>query len=283
MRIAILIMAHRLPEQVALLCNCLVHNDIDIFIHIDKKIDQSIFKNEISTTGITFIKKRTSINWGGFSQVETIINCHQEILEYYKYDYICNISGQDFPIKKIGTLLDYIKDNFGKEFIECRPFSLADDWWQENAKRVQKYSFVNFNFRGRFKLEYLVNKLTRNRKTNKEIIFAGNSCWFCLSYEAIVYIQSSYKHNNKLNDYFKFVWGADEIYFSTILYNSPFKDKLIGNLIYTEWLPNDTSHPKVFTSKDKIQLQQSNKFFARKFDYTIDKEIINYVQTLCAK
>ena len=80
----------------------------------------------------------------------------------------------------------------GKEFIECRPFSLTDDWWQENAKRVHKYSFVNYNFRGRFKLEYIVNKLTGNRKADKEIIFAGNSCWFCLSYWAIVYIQSSY-------------------------------------------------------------------------------------------
>ena len=37
MKLAILIMAHRLPKQVALLCNCLMHNDIDIFIHIDKK------------------------------------------------------------------------------------------------------------------------------------------------------------------------------------------------------------------------------------------------------
>lgn len=283
MRIAILIMAHRLPEQVALLCNCIIHNDIDIFIHIDKKVELSVFKNEISNTAIKFIKNRTSTNWGGFSQVETIINCHQEILENYKYDYICNISGQDFPIKEIGTLLDYIKDNFGKEFIECRPFSLTDDWWQENTKRVHKYSFVNYNFRGRFKLEYVVNKLTRARKADKEIIFAGNSSWFCLSYWAIVYIQSSYKNNKKLTSYFKFVWGADEIYFSTVLYNSPFKDKLIGNLLYTEWLPNDKAHPKVFTSEDKIQLVQSNKFFARKFDFTIDKEIIDYVQSLCTK
>ena len=283
MRIAILIMVHRLPKQVALLCNCLVHNDIDIFIHIDKKVDQSIFENKISTTAINFIKNRTSTNWGGFSQVETIINCYEEILENYNYDYICNISGQDFPIKKIGTLLDHIKNNFGKEFIECRPFSLTDDWWQENTKRVHKYSFVNYNFRGRFKLEYIVNKLTGNRKADKEIIFAGNSCWFCLSYWAIVYIQSSYKHNNKLTSYFKFVWGADEIYFSTVLYNSPFKDKIIGNLLHTEWLPDDKSHPKVFTTEDKAQLEQSNKFFARKFDYTIDKEIIDYVQTLSAK
>ena len=40
MKLAILIMSHRLPEQVAVLCNCLKHNDIDIFIHIDKKVDE---------------------------------------------------------------------------------------------------------------------------------------------------------------------------------------------------------------------------------------------------
>jgi hypothetical protein len=283
MRIAILIMAHRLPEQVALLCNCIIHNEIDIFIHIDKKIDDTIFKKIINTPNTHFIINRTSIEWGAFSIVDTIINCYVEILDYKKYDYICNISGQDLPIKNMTRLINFINENDGSEFIENMPYSPDDSWWQENSRRINKYSFINLNFKGKYRIEKIINALTPIRKPINNLILSGNSGWFCLSIEAISLVISSYKHNKKLNRYFKFVWGADEIYFSTILYNSSFKDKLIGNLIHTEWLPNDKSHPKVFTLQDKVQLQQSNKFFARKFDYTIDKEIIDYVQTLSAK
>jgi hypothetical protein len=83
-----------------------------------------------------------------------------------------------------------------------------------------------------------------------------------------------------MTNFFRYVWGADEIYFSTVLYNSLLRNSMVGNLLYTEWPSENKLHPKVFTAQDKMLLHQSNKFFARKFDYTIDKEIIDYVQTL---
>jgi hypothetical protein len=280
MRIAILIMAHKLPKQLNYLCDSISHPEIDIYIHIDKKVEQSIFKLKNGNRSVKYIKNRTSTHWGAFSLVETILNCYKEILEIYKYDYICNISGQDLPIKKIERLVDYIKTNAGQEFIECRPYTLTDQWWSENAKRILKYSFVNYNFRGKFKLEKLVNAFTGIRKMDQPIIFAGNSGWFCLSNEAILYILSTYKNNIKLTRYFKFVWGADEIYFSTVLYNSRFKEKLIGNFLFTEWPLHDKSHPKVFTMEDETQLLNSDKYFARKFDYTIDENIIKKILSL---
>ncbi len=280
MKLAILIMSHRLPEQVALLCNCLKHNDIDIFIHIDKKVDDSIFKSLINTPNTFFIHNRTSTEWGAFSIVETIINCYVEIMDSCKYDYICNVSGQDLPIKTMPQLINYIKKEFGSEFIENLPFSNENEWWKENAKRVQTYSFINLNFKGKFRIEKIINFITPQRKPPKNILFSGNSGWFCLSSKAISLLITSFKQDKNMTNFFKFVWGADEIYFSSVLYNSPFRNSMVGNLLYTEWPSEYKLHPKVFTVQDKMQLQQSNKFFARKFDYTVDKEIIDYVQTL---
>ena len=282
MKLAILIMAHRLPKQVALLCNCLMHNDIDIFIHIDKKVDDTSFKNLINTPNTFFIHNRTSTDWGAFSIVDTIINCFVEIMDSYKYDYICNISGQDFPIKTMPQLIHYINENFGSEFIENVPFSNENEWWKENTRRVQTYSFINLNFKGKYRIEKVINLITTKRKPPKNILFSGNSGWFCLSSKAISFLITSFKQDKKMTNFFRYVWGADEIYFSTVLYNSPLRKRMIGNLLYTEWPSENKLHPKVFTAQDKIQLQQSNKLFARKFDYTIDKEIIDYVQTLSA-
>lgn len=280
MRIAILVMAHRLPEQVAVLCERLLHHSIDIYIHVDKKEEEKAFKEKIQIPKINFIKKRTNIQWGAFSIVETIITCFEEIISRNKYDYICNLSGQDLPIKSMDQLIAFLYENAGKEFIENIPFEKENRWWNENARRVETYSFINMNFIGKFRIENFFNLLLPKRRPPENIIFSGNSGWFCLSSSAVSFVISSFNHQKELTRYFKFVWGADEIYFSTVLYNSPFRNKMIGNLLHTEWLPSDKLHPKVFTAKDKIQLQQSNKFFARKFDSSIDKEIIEFVHNL---
>ena len=280
MRIAILVMAHRLPEQVAVLCERLLHHSIDIYIHVDKKEEEKAFKEKIQTPKINFIKKRTNTQWGAFSIVETIITSFEEIISRNQYDYICNISGQDLPIKSMDKLMSFLNENAGKEFIENIPFEKENRWWNENARRVETYSFINMNFIGKFRIEKLTNLLFPKRRPPENIIFSGNSGWFCLSSNAVSFVISSFKNQKELTRYFKFVWGADEIYFSTVLYNSPFRNKMIGNLLHTEWLSEDKLHPKVFTLLDKSQLQHSNKYFARKFDASIDKEIIEFVHTL---
>lgn len=281
MKLAILIMAHRLPKQLAILCKTLQHEHIDIYIHIDKKVDESIFKQAVNNDKINFIKNRISTTWGGFSIVETIISSYTEIIENRKYDYICNISGQDLPIKHTDSLIHFLIQNKGKEFIENIPYSTTHPWWKENKTRVEKYSFINLNMKGKYTLEKMANFLLPKRTPPNSYTFSGNSGWFCLSANAVMHILTSYKSDKKTVNYFKYVWGADEIYFSTILYNSKFKDKMIGNLLFTIWDPNEKLHPTVLTLKHKCLLDQSDKFFARKFDYNQDSSIIeNYLNAL---
>ncbi len=277
MNLAILIMAHKFPNQVANLCNLLTHEKIAIYIHIDKKVDIQQFKNVISNHNVYFIKNRSDTQWGGFSIIETIINSYKEILNNRKYDYICNISGQDLPIKSCEDLIEYISLNSGKEFIENIPYSNEHTWWKENKIRVEKYSFVNQGFRGKYRVEQILNRLSPKRKPPHNYTFSGNSGWFCLSYNAVIFLLSSYQNDIQLVRFFKYVWGADEIYFSTVLYNSPFREQIFGNLVYTVWQTEDKLHPKTFRIGDENELHNSNKFFARKFDPTIDQNIIDQI------
>jgi hypothetical protein len=281
MKLAILIMAHRLPEQVALLCKMLQHESIDIYMHVDKKVELSRFKKSFNSININYIKNRTSTIWGGFSIIETIILSYKEIIQKSDYDYICNISGQDLPIKPTESLINFLERNKGKEFIENIPSSSSHPWWKENKIRVATYSFINLNIKGKYTLEKIVNKILPSRKPPYGYIFSGNSGWFCLSINAILHILKSFEEDKKLVKYFKYVWGADEIYFSTVLYNSMFKDKMVGNLVYTLWEADEKLHPKILTLKHKDQLDQSDKFFARKFDYNQDSSIIeSYLNAL---
>lgn len=80
---------------------------------------------------------------------------------------------------------------------------------------------------------------------------------------------------------FKYSHGADEIFFQTLLCNSPFADRNADySLVYTDWsCPG--AHPKTFTTDDLYPLSefdsqnrrenpQSATLFARKFDDALD-------------
>ena len=63
MRLAHLIIAHKEPRQVERLVKKLVHAACDIFIHIDKKADQSAFAYLADRHPVRFIQNRQKIRW----------------------------------------------------------------------------------------------------------------------------------------------------------------------------------------------------------------------------
>ncbi|MEO8713267.1 MAG: hypothetical protein ABI405_14140, partial [Parafilimonas sp.] len=77
--------------------------------------------------------------------------------------------------------------------------------------------------------------------------------------------------------YFKYCWGADEFIFSTILYNSSFKNKIADNFIYVDWSAGK-ANPKILTADDYDALKDSSKLFARKFDMETDSVILNMLK-----
>ena len=81
----------------------------------------------------------------------------------------------------------------------------------------------------------------------------------------------------------RYTANADEIFLQTIIYNSEFKE----NLYYQGFDDNYDSckrltdwrrgTPYVWKMEDLEEIEESNAFFARKFEIKIDKEIIDYL------
>lgn len=98
MKIAILILCHKNPKQINLLLDKLNHQDIDCYIHIDKKAD---FANKITKrSNIVLLpdEKRVSVEWAQISMVTATINLVEEAHRHGKYDYYWLTSGQDWPL-----------------------------------------------------------------------------------------------------------------------------------------------------------------------------------------
>lgn len=74
--------------------------------------------------------------------------------------------------------------------------------------------------------------------------------------------------------FFKYTWAPDELFFHTILYNSPLKKTLVNrSLWYIDW--NTNGSPKTLTLDDYDRIVRSDALFARKFDETESKLLLS--------
>lgn len=279
MKVAHLILTHKNPKQVERLIKALSHTAFDIYIHVDKKSDIEQFRYLADNKNIFFIEKRAKIYWAAYGTIQATINGFEEIL-LKQYDYINVISGQDFPLKSADDIYQFFRDGAGKEFITC--LSIEREWTEAQV-RLKKYWLINKRIPGRHKLENIINKILPERKFPlKDFIMVGRSNWFAITSDAAKYIMAFMKENPKVVRFYKNTWGADECIFSTILYNSDFKNNIEENLVYTDW-SEQKAHPKIFTANDYNALISSGKVFARKFDIAVDGKIINMLENFVAK
>ena len=109
-------------------------------------------------------------------------------------------------------------------------------------------------------------------KKNIELFFGSN--WFSLPNDAVEYIL----HNKKqIDDIFEKGRNTDELFIQTILGNvKAFADRMISPRRFIDWSAG-LAHPKVLTMFDYQRMIMSDAFFARKFDDSIDKEIIDKI------
>lgn len=277
MKIAVLIFAHKYPDQLNRLIDLMQNPAFTLFIHLDKAANINDFNSLDSFQNVKYIKNRTRVRWATFSMVTAIINSLIEITNSSKFDYILLVSGQDLPIHHPHSLIEHLNENYGNEFISCLPFSKDNDWWKDNLPRVNQYNFQNWKIKGKYKIQKIINSILPERSHPEGYILAGNSSWFCITQVAALYILNVFNKDKKYINYFKYVWGPDEIIFSTILYNSRFRDKIVENLTFVDWsIPND-GHPNILKKTDFNKIINSGKYFARKFDSTVDDEIIEMI------
>ena len=114
-RIAFMVTAYTEPATFAALMKELDRDEIDIYIHVDKKVDIIPFYNAVKSNHIFFLpeEKRVKIGWGGYSQIEMQYNLLKMIFDAgIRYDKIVNITATDFPVVAMSKI---IKEEFYEE------------------------------------------------------------------------------------------------------------------------------------------------------------------------
>lgn len=104
----------------------------------------------------------------------------------------------------------------------------------------------------------------------------GGSQWWSLTGKCIVWLAAICKPDNIVYEFYKSTYIPDEMFFQTIIMNSPFAKSVVNdNLRYIDWT-RGTEYPRILTKDDWNRIVKSKKIFARKFDYSIDSFIFDF-------
>lgn len=264
----------------------LLGKDNKLFLHIDKKVD---FDNFVEyKEKVNFIKDNVNVEWGKYSQIECILKIIKEASKI-KFDYLCILSGDDMPLKSSGQIKKFFKDNKGKEFIGI------DNKISSNSLKIRvKYKYKGFHYK---KNKNIIEKITSNLQKRLGLIEKNNIFeklptlykgpnWFCISYELCKYILEFLEANSWYEEAFKQSLCADEVFFQTLIMNSPFKDKIYKYnevddnhmaLRYIDW-KTGPEYPRVLDESDFERIKQhenNNCIFARKFNEGINIDRFN--------
>lgn len=110
-------------------------------------------------------------------------------------------------------------------------------------------------------------------KLPNNVIFEYGSAWWCLTEECLEWIVNRLKDDSKLLHFFDNALTPDECIFQTLFMMSPFSDTAKDNLTFLEWSSN-RNNPRILIKSDYDLICKSEKLFARKFDCTVDSDII---------
>lgn len=278
MRIAFVILAHKFPEQIARLINSLNSEDDHFFIHIDKRspsVHNEVQKLFESTSNVFLINERYACRWGQFSLVSATLSCLRSIyLSKETYDYVFLISGQDYPIKPLSEIKLYLEKHQGQQFMDAFPFLEPNPWSEHGGSFQPKKRVSNWHFflnSRHFHLPLL-------RKMPNSLVPYGGSQWWALTGECVRYMMQYLSTNPHVTNYFKHTYIPDEIFFQTLVCNSPFKPEITGsNLTYADWMNPNPFPPRVLTLEDFEALKNSHLFIARKFEPDRSGELLNLI------
>ncbi len=279
-KIAYIVQCHKNSNQLNLLLKTLLDENVDVFLHIDKKwVDAE--KDILKDPHIFIIPENESIDvqWGDISQVQATLLLMEHVLRTKKeYDYIWFISGQDFPVKSKKYIYEFLSLNKTRAFINIANIPYAtkrNEIFYPNC--LKKRNFFSKLFK------YIWVKISggRNhtfkifkRKECKNFNFYFGSCWWCLPMACVAELHEMISQDENYLNFFSGALCPDESFFQTLIMKSSYKDKISNYLVYVDWSEGNAS-PRILTEQDFEYLTNQNEYlFARKFDINIDSKIL---------
>lgn len=286
MKIGYIILAHKNPAQVKRLVERLCEQPCEIFLHVDKAVATTVFvafQQAFRDFSNVHFLPRYMTNWGSIRLVKaTLAGIRAVLLDAPDCEYAVLLSGQDYPIRPVSELATFLEKSDGASFLEYFAFPVPI-WNDEGGyARIRRWHVnppvSNKNIHRMLKrvLNRFFNMLLPEPIFPSGFVPYGGSQWWCLSKQCLEYIDTFCLEHPGFQKYFCFVRIPDEIFFHTILLNSPLKNNIHNNrLTYVDW--NGPPFPRILSEEDIQLFSNISCFFARKFDLEINPDVYTWI------
>ena len=301
MKVAFLNLCHCDPGIVERVARKLLQEpDFYMFIHVDKKIDEELFRKRLSDEKkVTFIKNRKSVSWGSFSAIEATLELMKTAVESdVDFDRYVLLQNLDYPIKSNQYIKEFFEKNKKIEFIRAckiaetkdRHFSMKyklyhdyEDQYYRSARTKKDKLFQGIRKIVRSIPQYSFNGIIKDGEEYP--IYYGAAQW-AMTDGCVRYILDFAQKHSKFNKVMEHVQFPDEEYFHTIVHNSDYKYNCVK---YDEpekrWLVNWRNihyfeYPKeivVFEKKDFNKLMKQEDLFCRKVRSGVSDSLLDKI------
>ncbi len=301
MRIAYIILAHKDPDQIKRLVDSLSGTG-DFYIHIDKKSDLGAFENLLKNyQNVFFTTKRYSVWWAGFSIIKGymagLIDAYNSKTEYDRFVFM---TGQDYPLMTNGEILREFEKNKTTEYVMAYNITTSTIPTDKNKILNNWYFDFFFNnlFLARCYRHFMYKTITKSYKRkeirvplNNQLVdpYFGQMLSAFTRHGAELLI-NTYKYDKQFNRRMKRTHAPDEIYWQTVIFNSPLRCNTIQKGEEHEitehfgWAPLhyhcydvDTS---VYTAKDFDEIKNCGYMFCRKVVPGVSDELMDLIDEM---
>lgn len=311
-QIAFLVLSHRQPAQLIRLLTTLRAQlpDAPIVVHHD------CYREDLSESAIEHIgniyllKASKPTAWGDFSIVDAYLRSLRWMIEHIQFDWVVMLSAQDYPIKPLSGLENYLTKKAADAVLSATPInSVPTATAKRDLRRRYLYQYrpARIDLSRRHVLRETRRKL---RRATGRLVDAANavqpffklyrlpdgmpyrfgwrarttpfgrgpcwhgSMWFSLSLRTVEFILTYMGDHPDYIAYYRRTIIPDESVICTLLCNDPRLRVDNRDVQYTRWTHPGTGHPDIFTSEDLPELIAVDEFFARKFDIDKDVEVL---------
>lgn len=267
----------------------LVYQNSYVFVHIDKK--SRICKEDIIVNEkVHIMEKSYAVEWGDFSQIESVVALMEYASTFGMFDYFSLHSESDMLVRPMGELVEFLSDDHAYAYTWCYKLPYKE-WqyggglgrialyWPHIFRKKYRWNSPMRYFRSLYGKMFTLH-LIKGKKLPKDIDFWGRCDWFTLSGACVNFILDYLPKHPEYIELFRNSLIGSEIFFTTLVHMV--KDKKIeslNNLRYIDFEHQDfqkPGSPKELDMNDIEAIAASNRFFARKFNARYDKNVIDY-------
>jgi hypothetical protein len=285
---AILITAYKNIAHLKRIVHALRRPEFYFFIHIDKKsrLSGAELKELQEIPNVKLVSQKYRVNWGSVEHLKTILFLSRMAFEECDSDYFHLITGHDFPLKSPDRLCAFFERNKGKEFLTCTKLP-HPNWKEGGLNRILYYhahsvingkSYTGKKIAGGFVHLQKILGIKRRFPKDFPALYGGGTYW-SLSRECIGYIFDYLHTHPQFLKCFDYTFCAEEIFFQTIVMNSPLKENTVNdNLRFILWEERNGNLPANLDETDYPAIAASNAMFARRFEYPVSETLLKKIE-----